>query len=119
MTGIGKPTTTTLLLMSADPTFYLEITKKEIFELRNLLEDFIPELINSGKEVPDELIQTRIKVENLYKDNCVEYFLSPMCKAYIEKYGETPAWDRERWEAFKTNYGMLVELGFLSEEEDG
>jgi hypothetical protein len=105
--------------MSADPTFYLEITKKEILELRNLLEDFIPELINSGKEVPDELIQTRIKVENLYKDNCVEYFLSPMCKAYIEKYGETPAWDRERWEAFKTNYGMLVELGFLSEEEDG
>ena len=117
MTGIGKPTTTALFLMSADPIFYLEITEKEILELRNLLEDFIPKLINSGKEVPDELIQTRMKVEDLYKNNCVEYFLSPMCKAYIEKYGETPAGDRERWEAFKTNYGMLIELGFLSEED--
>jgi len=58
------------------------------------------------------------KITDLYQDHCVKYSLSPARVEYNKKYG---TWgtgeDAERWEKFRDNYGMLVELGFVTEAE--
>jgi hypothetical protein len=58
------------------------------------------------------------KITDLYQDNCVKYRLSPAILEYNKKYG---TWgtgeDAERWQKFKDNYSVLVELGFITEAE--
>jgi len=58
------------------------------------------------------------KITDLYEDNCVKYSPSPEIMEYNKKYG---TWgigkDAERWEKFRDNYEMLVELGFITEAE--
>jgi hypothetical protein len=92
---------------------HLELTESEVTELHHLLDSILPQLVKDGQNVPSELCAVASKTHSLYEENCVKYRLTPACKAYIEKYGETPAGDLERWETFKDNYDTLVELGFL------
>jgi hypothetical protein len=58
------------------------------------------------------------KITDLYQDHCVNYSLSPAMVEYNKKYG---TWglgeDAERWEKFRDNYDMLLELGFITEAE--
>jgi len=55
------------------------------------------------------------KITDLYEDHCVKYSPSPAIVEYNKKYG---TWgigeDAERWEKFKDNYDMLLELGFIT-----
>jgi hypothetical protein len=100
--------------MSQNEYLYLELTSAEVEELHNFLDELVPQVINSGQDVPNELIFAARKVSELYEDNCVKYTLTPECEAYMKVYGETPAGDLERWELFRENYGSLVELGFVT-----
>ena len=56
-----------------------------------------------------------IKIMELYGDECVEYSLSPVTAAYYKKYGTygLSLDEAHRYQTFKDNYGMLLELGFL------
>ena len=60
------------------------------------------------------------KITDLYQDNCVEYKLSPVTAAYHKKYGTFGFSDEEkdRYEKFKENYDMLLELGFVTEDDN-
>ena len=56
-----------------------------------------------------------MKIMELYGDECVEYSLSPVTAAYYKKYGTygLSLDEAHRYQTFKDNYGMLLELGFL------
>ena len=48
------------------------------------------------------------KITDLYGDHCVKYSLSPVMKAYHEKYGEFPGpKDDAKWEGFRDAFLML------------
>ena len=59
-----------------------------------------------------------MKIMELYGDECVEYSLSPVTAAYYKKYGTygLSLDEAEHYQKFKENYEMLVELGFVKEE---
>ena len=60
------------------------------------------------------------KITDLYQDNCVEYKLSPVTAAYHKKYGTfglLPE-EAEHYRKFKESYDMLVELGFITEDDN-
>lgn len=100
--------------MTREEYLQLELTHAEVAELHNFLAELLPQVINSGQDAPNELILAVRKVSEVYEDNCIAYSLTPECKAYIDKYGETPAGNPKRWDAFCKNYDALVELEFLT-----
>lgn len=58
------------------------------------------------------------KVNELYAENCMSYTLSPVLIAYHEKYGNYGMSDSDHFMKFKDNYGMLLELGFITEDDN-
>ena len=61
-----------------------------------------------------------MKIMELYGDECVEYSLSPVTAAYYKKYGTygLSLDEAHRYQTFKDNYGMLLELGFIEEGDN-
>jgi hypothetical protein len=92
----------------------LELTEDEVlclYECLDQIQDLAPEDIAIFESIEE-------KVTALYEDHCLKYNLSPAILEYNKKYG---TWgtgeDAERWEKFRDNYEMLVELGFITEAE--
>ena len=61
-----------------------------------------------------------MKIMELYGDECVEYSLSPVTAAYYKKYGTygLSLDEAHRYQTFKDNYDMLLELGFIEEGDN-
>ena len=61
-----------------------------------------------------------MKIMELYGDECVEYSLSPVTAAYYKKYGTygLSLDEAHRYQTFKDNYEMLLELGFIEEGDN-
>jgi hypothetical protein len=92
----------------------LELTEDEVlclYECLDQIQDLAPEDIAIFESIEE-------KVTALCEDHCLKYNLSPAILEYNKKYG---TWgtgeDAERWEKFRDNYEMLVELGFIAEAE--
>lgn len=95
----------------------LQLTEEEATYLYNCL-DIISSAQVDEKDT-EVFISLETKIGELYCDYCIQYELSPAVKAYYEKYnsyGTTNAADSQRFQKFRDNYQMLVELGFVKEE---
>jgi len=99
----------------------LKLSEDEVAFLNECL-DVICEnhesLCGNASECPEDIAlfeSIEKKITDLYQDNCVDYHLSPAMVEYNKKYG---TWgtgeDAERWQKFKNNYSVLVELGFIT-----
>ena len=95
----------------------LMLTKEEGVYLHNCLDTL------SLAQVKDEdtyvFVSLETKLEELYADYCVDYSADPVVKAYHEKYDVSVTKEEvetERFQKLKDNYQMLVELGFVKEE---
>ena len=78
-------------------------------------------LCGDASECPEDVAlfeSIEKKITDLYEDNCVKYSTSPEIMEYNKKYG---TWgigeDAVRWEKFRDNYELLLELGFITEAE--
>jgi len=107
-----------------DPASYdfgeirLMLTSEEVGYLNQCLD------VISDAGVDDEdsnvFAMLETKITELYADYCVDYSLSPVTAAYYKKYGTFGFSDEEkdRYEKFKENYDMLLELGFVTEGDN-
>ena len=98
--------------------YSLMLTSEEVVFL-NLCLDVIAE---AGVEDDDVEVFEGLgsKLGELYGDYCVDYKLSPVTAAYHKKYGTfglLPE-EAEHYQKFKENYDMLVELGFVTEDDN-
>jgi len=92
----------------------LELTEDEVlclYECLDQIQDLAPEDIAIFENIEK-------KITDLYQDHCLKYNLSPAILEYNKKYG---TWgtgeDAERWEKFRDNYELFLELGFVTEAE--
>ena len=102
----------------------LKLTEEEVGFLNECLDVIVDNhesLCGDASECPEDVAlfeSIEKKISALYQDYCTKYTLSPAIIEYNKKYG---TWgqgeDVERWLKFKDNYGMLVELGFITEAE--
>jgi len=90
-------------------------------ECLDIIVDNHESLCGDASECPEDIAlfeSIEKKITDLYQDNCVKFRLSPAILEYNKKYG---TWgtgeDAERWEKFRDNYDMLLELGFITEAE--
>jgi hypothetical protein len=100
----------------------LKLTEEEVGFLNECLDVIVDnhESLCPGhsNECPEDIAlfeSIEKKITDLYQDHCVKYSPSPAIVEYNKKYG---TWgigeDAERWEKFKDNYDMLLELGFIT-----
>jgi hypothetical protein len=89
----------------------LELTEDEVlclYECLDQIQDLAPEDIAIFESIEK-------KITDLYQDHCLKYNLSSAMVEYNKKYG---TWgtgeDAGRWEKFRDNYEMLLELGFIT-----
>jgi hypothetical protein len=102
----------------------LKLTEEEVGFLNECLEVIVynhESLCGDASECPEDIAlfeSIEKKITDLYQDHCVRYNLSPAIVEYNKKYG---TWgtgeDAERWEKFRDNYELLLELGFITEAE--
>lgn len=95
----------------------LQLTEEEATYLYNCL-DYISSAQVDEKDT-EVFVSLETKIGELYCDYCIQYELDPVVKAYYEKYNAFAATNEaesERFQKFKDNYSMLVELGFIKEE---
>jgi len=103
----------------------LKLTEEEVGFLNECLDVIVDnhESLCPGhsNECPEDIAlfeSIEKKITDLYQDHCVKFRVSPAILEYNKKYG---TWgigkDAERWEKFRDNYEMLVELGFITEAE--
>jgi len=98
--------------------YSLMLTSEEVVFL-NLCLDVIAE---AGVEDEDVEVFEGLgsKLGELHADYCVKYKLSPVTVAYHKKYGTfglLPE-EAEHYRKFKESYDMLVELGFVTEDDN-
>ena len=97
----------------------LQLTEEEATYLYNCLD-----LISSAQiyeKDTEVFVSLETKIGELYCDYCIQYELDPVIKAYYEKYnslGIANEAEVERYQKFKENYEMLVELGFIEEGDN-
>ena len=103
----------------------LKLTEEEVGFLNECLDVIVDnhESLCPGhsNECPEDIAlfeSIEKKITDLYQDHCVKFRVSPAILEYNKKYG---TWgtgeDAERWQKFKNNYSVLVELGFITEAE--
>lgn len=95
----------------------LMLTKEEAIYLHNCLDTL--SLAQVEEEDTYVFVSLETKIDELYRDHCWQIKLDPVVKAYYEKYNSFAATNEaetERFQKFKDNYQMLVELGFVKEE---
>lgn len=99
-----------------DENVTLTLTLEELSYLNHCL-DIVSD---AGIEEEDTsvFIGLESKVNELYAENCMSYTLSPVLIAYHEKYGNYGMSDSDHFMKFKDNYDMLVELGFVKEDDN-
>ena len=97
----------------------LQLTEEEATYLYNCLD------IISSAQVDEKdtkvFVSLETKIGELYCDYCIQYELDPVVKAYYEKYNAFAATNEaedERFQKFRDNYEMLVELGFITEGDN-
>jgi len=99
----------------------LKLTEEEVGFLNECLDVIVDnhESLCPGhsNEYPEDIAlfeSIEKKITDLYQDHCVKYSLSPAMVEYNKKYG---TWgtgeDAERWQKFKDNYELFLELGFI------
>ena len=97
----------------------LQLTEEEVTYLYNCLDIISSAQVDeSDTEV---FVSLETKIGELYCDYCIQYELDPVVKAYYEKYNAFAATNEaeaERFQKFKENYEMLVELGFITEGDN-
>jgi hypothetical protein len=99
----------------------LKLSKDEVGFLNECLDVIVDNhesLCSVASECPEDIAlfeSIEKKITDLYQDHCVKFRVSPAILEYNKKYG---TWgtgeDAERWEKFKNNYSVLVELGFIT-----
>jgi len=98
--------------------YSLMLTSEEVVFL-NLCLDVIAE---AGVEDEDVEVFEGLgsKLGELHADYCVDYKLSPVTAAYHKKYGTFGLLPEEadHYRKFKDNYEMLLELGFITEDDN-
>jgi hypothetical protein len=102
----------------------LKLSKDEVGFLIECFEVIVynhESLCGDASECPEDIAlfeSIEKKITDLYQDHCVKYSPSPEIMEYNKKYG---TWgtgeDAERWEKFRDNYELLLELGFITEAE--
>jgi hypothetical protein len=99
--------------------YSLMLTSEEVVFL-NLCLDVIAEAAGVEDEDVEVFEGLGSKLGELYADYCVDYKLSPVTAAYYKKYGTfglLPE-EAEHYRKFKESYDMLVELGFITEDDN-
>lgn len=85
-------------------THDLKLTQSEI--------EVLHETLSNCKHFPDvaDPVETSlfVKVVNLYEDVCVEYGISPACRAFYNTFGYYPTGENDRpfWELFRKAFNL-------------